>query len=105
MNSLDGIATMAHEMSHQADMESGRADYGDNWVMWEGKIYLRKEIEGQDIIDGPNGRWPAGDPRHPWEREAIQVEEMTKVALAMEGIEKKHARMPGFTPLKRNKKK
>ena len=51
-------------------MESGRADYGDNWVMWEGKVYLRKS----GYIDGPNGRWPEGHPNHPWEAEAIEAE-------------------------------
>ena len=59
-----------HEMVHMEQMESGRADYGDNWVMWEGKVYLRKS----GYIDGPNGRWPEGHPNHPWEAEAIEAE-------------------------------
>tara|TARA_R110002096_G_scaffold303816_2_gene498760 strand:- start:270 stop:671 length:402 start_codon:yes stop_codon:yes gene_type:complete len=63
-----------HEMSHKEDMESGRAAYGDEWVMWEDKIYFRKEIEGVNVIDGPNGRWPEGHPNHPWEAKAIQAE-------------------------------
>jgi len=60
-----------HEMKHMCDMEEGRADYGDNWVMWEDKIYIRKN----GMIDGPNGRWPEGDEHHPWEVEAIAAEE------------------------------
>ena len=63
-----------HEMKHMCDMEEGRADYGENWVMWEGKLYFRKHINGEDVIDGPNGRWPEGDKNHPWEQEAIQAE-------------------------------
>ena len=63
-----------HEMAHIKQMEEGRADYGDNWVMWEDKIYFRKKEDGVDIIDGPNGRWPEGHPNHPWEQEAIQAE-------------------------------
>ena len=59
-----------HEMAHIEQMEDGRADYDDNWVMWEGKVYLRKS----GYIDGPNGRWPEGHPNHPWEAEAIQAE-------------------------------
>ena len=59
-----------HELAHIEQMESGRASYGENWVMWEGKIYIREN----GIIDGPNGRWPEGDPNHPWEVEAIQAE-------------------------------
>ena len=59
-----------HEMKHMCDMEEGRADYGENWVMWEDKIYIRKN----GMIDGPNGRWTEGDEHHPWEAEAIAAE-------------------------------
>jgi hypothetical protein len=64
-----------HEMQHMNDMETGRAQYGDNWVMWEGDIFMRKEIDGQKVIDGPNGRWPEGDEHHPWEQSAIEAED------------------------------
>ena len=74
LNSEFGKKVMKHELKHTEQMEQGRADYGDNWVMWEGKIYMRKEEDGQPIIDGPNGRWPEGHPNHPWEAEAIQAE-------------------------------
>ena len=63
-----------HEMKHMQDMKEGRAAYGDDWLMWEGKIYLRKTIDGVPVIDGPNGRWPEGDKNHPWEAEAIAAE-------------------------------
>ncbi len=66
--------TIKHEMKHMEDIACGKADYGDNWVMWEGKIYVRKEENGKLIIDGPNGKWPEGHPNHPWEAEAIQAE-------------------------------
>ena len=59
-----------HEYQHIKDMQSGRADYGDNWVMWEDKIYVRKN----GYIDGPNGRWPEGDANHPWEQVALAAE-------------------------------
>tara|TARA_R100000655_G_scaffold76852_1_gene115844 strand:+ start:322 stop:678 length:357 start_codon:yes stop_codon:yes gene_type:complete len=59
-----------HEMKHIQDMDEGRAAYGDNWVMWEDKIYLRKN----GMIDGPNGRLPEGHKDHPWEQEAIAAE-------------------------------
>ena len=74
INSEFGQQVMKHELKHQEQMEEGRADYGDNWVMWEGKIYIRKEENGEPIIDGPNGKWPEGHPNHPWEAEAIQAE-------------------------------
>jgi len=59
-----------HEQEHLDQMADGRAAYGDNWVMWEGKIYFRNNGH----IDGPNGRWPEGDENHPWEQEAIAAE-------------------------------
>lgn len=59
-----------HEYQHVKDMQSGRANYGDDWVMWEDKIYIRKN----GYIDGPNGRWPEGDANHPWEQVAIIAE-------------------------------
>ena len=59
-----------HEVQHVKDMQSGRAGYGDNWVMLEYKIYVRKN----GYIDGPNGRWPEGDANHPWEQVAIAAE-------------------------------
>ena len=59
-----------HEMKHMQDMPAGRADYGENWLMWDGKIYLRKN----GYIDGPAGRLPEGHKDHPWEAEAIAAE-------------------------------
>ena len=75
INSVQGQRVMKHELKHKEQMESGRAAYGDNWVMWEDKIYIRKEEDGQPIIDGPNGKWPEGHPNHPWEAEAIEAED------------------------------
>ena len=59
-----------HEMKHLQDMKDGRAAYGDNWVMWEDKIYFRRN----GMIDGPAGRLPEGHKDHPWEQEAIAAE-------------------------------
>ena len=59
-----------HEQVHLDQMNRGDAAYGENWVMWEGKIYFRNN----GYIDGPNGRWPEGDENHPWEQEAIAAE-------------------------------
>jgi hypothetical protein len=59
-----------HEMKHIEQMKDGRSQYGDNWVMWEDKIYIRKN----GMIDGPNGRLPEGHKDHPWEQEAIAAE-------------------------------
>jgi len=74
LNSPLGRRVVKHEQCHLDQIESGRAAYGDNWVMWEGKVYVRKEENGIPVIEGPNGRWPEGHPNHPWEAEAIQAE-------------------------------
>jgi hypothetical protein len=76
LNSELGRRIIKHEQAHLDQIESGRAAYGDNWVMWEGNIYIRKEENGIPVIDGPNGRWPEGDPHHPWEAEAIAAEKI-----------------------------
>ena len=62
--------TIKHEMQHLKDMADGRANYGENWVMWECKIYFRKN----GMIDGPAGRLPEGHKDHPWEKVAIEAE-------------------------------
>ena len=74
LNSKFGKRLIKHEMKHIQDIETGKAAYGDNWVMWEDKIYFRKEEDGVSVIDGPNGKWPEGHKNHPWEAEAIQAE-------------------------------
>ena len=63
-----------HEMKHMQDMETGKAAYGDEWLMWNGNIYLRRTINGEKFIDGPAGRLPEGHKDHPWEAEAIAAE-------------------------------
>tara|TARA_E500000305_G_scaffold55206_1_gene44072 strand:- start:62 stop:457 length:396 start_codon:yes stop_codon:yes gene_type:complete len=69
------IKVLKHEQAHLDQMADERAAYGDGWVMWEGKIYTRKDENGEPIIDGPNGKWPEGHPNHPWEAEAIAAED------------------------------
>jgi|TARA_B100000073_G_C23562235_1_gene504603 hypothetical protein len=76
INSKFGRRVIKHEQAHIDQIESGRGAYGDGWVMWEDKIYLRGEEDGVKYIDGPNGRWPEGDEHHPWEAEAIAAEKI-----------------------------
>ena len=78
LNSKEAERIIRHEQAHLQQMEDGRAAYGDNWVMWEDKIYLRRTINGEKVIDGPNGRLPEGHPLHPWEAEAIAAESNNK---------------------------
>ena len=74
LNSPLGKRVIKHEQKHLEQIDSGKAAYNDSAVMWEGKLYVRKHVNGEDVIDGPNGRWPEGHPNHPWEQEAIQAE-------------------------------
>ena len=62
---------MKHEGKHMEDLRNGKQAYGDNWLMWEDKIYIRKN----GVVEGPNGAWPEGHPNHPWEQEAYAAEE------------------------------
>ena len=59
-----------HEQCHIDQIESGRAAYDDNYVMWEDKLYIRSN----GYIHGPAGKLPEGHPDHPWEAEAIRAE-------------------------------
>ena len=65
---------LKHELKHMNDMASGKAQYGENWVGWEGNIFFRRNINGEMMIDGPAGRLPEGHPDHPLEEEAIASE-------------------------------
>ena len=60
-----------HEKAHIDQIRSGRASYGDNYVQWEGKLYIRNN----GYIYGPEGKLPEGHPNHPWEAEAIAAED------------------------------
>ena len=74
LNSPFGRQVLRHEQQHIKDFESGRSAYNDSAVLWDGSTYLRREINGEKVIDGPNGRWPEGDPNHPREQVAIEAE-------------------------------
>tara|TARA_R100000353_G_scaffold45005_2_gene36153 strand:- start:671 stop:1066 length:396 start_codon:yes stop_codon:yes gene_type:complete len=70
LNSALGKRAIKHEKKHIEQMQSGEAAYGDNYVMWQGKLYIRKD----GMIHGPNGKLPEGHKDHPWEQEAINAE-------------------------------
>ena len=56
-----------HEKQHVKDMDSGRLNYDQSYVYWEGKKYPR--VSGQKIVF--NGRaLPEGHGSFPWERAA-----------------------------------
>ena len=59
-----------HEMRHATDMRTGKLAYGDDFVMYDGKMYPRKTINGKDMIIVDGIPKEAGDAGFPWENDA-----------------------------------
>ena len=59
-----------HEMRHATDMRVGKLAYGDDFIRYNGETYIRKTINGKDMIM-VDGQWrQAGDGGFPWENDA-----------------------------------
>ena len=58
-----------HEMRHSTDMRIGKLAYGDNFVKYNGETYLRKTINGKDMIK-VDGKWKEAGDDFPWEKTA-----------------------------------
>jgi len=59
-----------HEMRHSTDMKTGKLEYGDDYVKWNGNTYPRQTINGKDMIIVDGVAKEAGDGGFPWEKEA-----------------------------------
>ena len=59
-----------HEMRHATDMKLGKLAYGDDFVMYNGKVYPRRTINGKDMIIVDGVAKEAGDEGFPWEEDA-----------------------------------
>ena len=59
-----------HEMRHSTDMRTGKLEYGDDYVKYNGETFLRKTIDGKDMIIVDGVAKEAGDDGFPWEKEA-----------------------------------
>ena len=59
-----------HEMRHATDMKIGKLAYGDNFVKYNGETYLRKTINGKDMIIVDGVAKEAGSNDFPWENDA-----------------------------------
>ena len=59
-----------HEMRHSTDMKLGKLAYSDDSVTYNGEVYLRKTINGKDMIIVDGVAKEAGSEGFPWEREA-----------------------------------
>ena len=68
--SFEDRQTINHEMRHATDMKVGKLAYDDNSVTYNGEVFLRKTINGKDMIK-VDGIWKqAGDTGFPWEDDA-----------------------------------
>ena len=61
---------LAHEMRHATDMKTGKLEYGDDYVKYNGETFARETIDGKDMIL-VDGKWKeAGHTGFPWENDA-----------------------------------
>ena len=68
--SYDDKQVINHEMRHATDMKIGKLSYADDHVMYNGKRFERKDINGVDSIL-VDGKWKeAGHTGFPWENDA-----------------------------------
>jgi len=59
-----------HEMRHATDMRTGKLEYGDNHIKYNGDTFARETINGKDMIM-IDGKWSeAGEVKFPWENDA-----------------------------------
>ena len=58
-----------HEMVHATQMRTGKLQYGDDFVKYDGVTYPRKTINGRDMIK-IDGKWKEAGQDFPWENDA-----------------------------------
>ena len=69
-DSFEERQVIAHEMRHATDIKIGKLEYADDYVKWNGEEFLRKTMDGKDMIL-VDGEWKeAGHEDFPWETEA-----------------------------------
>jgi len=69
-NSVEYRQVINHEMRHATDMKLGKLAYDDDYIMYNGEEFPRKDIDGIDSIL-VDGKWKeAGDTGFPWENDA-----------------------------------
>jgi hypothetical protein len=58
-----------HEMVHATQMRTGKLEYGDNFVKYDGVVYPRETRNGKDMIK-VDGKWTEAGGDFPWEKDA-----------------------------------
>ncbi len=68
--SFEERETLIHEMRHATDIKTGKLEYGDDYVKYNGEIFARETRNGKDMIF-VDGKWKqAGHSGFPWEDDA-----------------------------------
>ena len=68
--SFDERRVINHEMRHATDIKTGKLEYGDDYIKYNGDTFARETIDGKDMIS-VDGEWKeAGDHGFPWEVDA-----------------------------------
>ena len=68
--SFEDRQTINHEMRHATDIKIGKLSYEDDYIMYNGEKFERKDIKGVDSIL-VDGKWKeVGDTGFPWENDA-----------------------------------
>ena len=64
---------LCHEMRHVTDMRTGKLEYGDDYIKYNGETFERQTIDGRDMILF-EGEWKEagehGKNGFPWENDA-----------------------------------
>ena len=58
-----------HERVHATQMRTGKLEYGDNFVKYDGVVYPRETRNGKDMIK-VDGKWTEAGGDFPWEKDA-----------------------------------
>lgn len=67
--SFEERQVLNHEMVHATQMRTGKLEYGDNFVKYDGVTYPRETINGKDMIK-VDGKWTEAGGDFPWEKDA-----------------------------------
>ena len=67
--SFEERQVLNHEMVHATQMRTGKLEYGDNFVKYDGVTYPRETRNGRDMIK-IDGKWTEAGGNFPWEKDA-----------------------------------
>ena len=68
-NSFEERQVVSHEMVHATQMRTGKLEYGDDYIKYDGTTYPRETRNGKDTIK-VDGKWTEAGGDFPWEKDA-----------------------------------